>query len=130
MVKDGGCYGEIISPNQLTTLVGDCEIGETIRLQMISLTNHPCGKYVPYQDDAKLAREKFEKEEVYHLDYPACKPGPMLTVQFTHLVKPAVKIWSENVTAHSAMIIYQIGKLIFSIILDIGLLFKLVHLLY
>ena len=102
----------------MTTLVGDCEIGETIRLQMISLTNHPCGKYVPYQDDAKLAREKFEKEEVYHLDYPACKPGPMLTVQFTHLVKPAVKIWSENVTAHSAMIIYQIGKLIYSIIVN------------
>ena len=108
-MKDGGCYGNIIAPRETTTLVGDCEVGETVRLQMISLTNHPCGKYVPYQDSMRLTKEQFEKDEVVHLDYPACKPGPMLIVQFTNLVKPATKIWSENVTAHSAMIIYQIG---------------------
>ena len=77
---------------------------------MISLTNHPCGKYIPYQDDIMYANDHFEKDIVFHPDYPACRPGPMISIKFIHLVKPAVKVWSENITSHAAMILYQIGN--------------------
>ena len=110
MVKDGALYGNIVPKSTLTTLVRDCVIGQTVRLQMISLTDHPCGKYIPYQNDILYAKDHYEKDIVFHPDYPACLPGPMLVVHYIHLTLPAVKVWYINKTSYSLQINFLIGK--------------------
>ncbi|XP_077869443.1 uncharacterized protein LOC100370084, partial [Saccoglossus kowalevskii] len=36
--------------------------------------------------------------------FSACKPGPKLMVSYTGLVQPPSKVWSENLTGHSAIV--------------------------
>lgn len=41
--------------------------------------------------------------------YSACKPGPKLVVHYTGLVEAPSKVWCEQVTGHSAMIVWNKG---------------------
>ena len=46
--------------------------------------------------------------EIYLGDrYSACKPGPKLTVLYTGLVQAPAKVWCEQVTGHSAMVVWS-----------------------
>ena len=129
LVRNGRCYGNIIPPDVSMFKLSEIELGETVNLQMISLTNHPVGKYTALHDhpnfsmdqpqreflmngndDFEQRAEKYKKKFGLHPDYPGCKAGPILAVQYTGLVKPAVKVWSEKVTGYSAMVIYQTSK--------------------
>ena len=41
--------------------------------------------------------------------YGGCKPGPKLRVHYTGLVQPPSKVWCENVTGHSAVVVWNRG---------------------
>ena len=100
------------------------ELGEVSELKIIALTNHPVGKYAalhnhpshlmepahgteppPTSTYDKPVRPK-KKHEVNQA-YPACLPGPPLSVKYTGLVKPAIKVWTEKITGYSCMVIFQ-----------------------
>ena len=42
--------------------------------------------------------------------YSACKPGPKLSICYTGLVQPPSKVWCEQVTGHSALIVWNKGR--------------------
>ena len=49
--------------------------------------------------------------EIYVGDrYSACKPGPKLTICYTGLVQPPSRVWCEQVTGHSALIVWNKGR--------------------
>ena len=49
--------------------------------------------------------------EIYVGDrYSACKPGPKLAICYTGLVHPPSKVWCEQVTGHSALIVWNKGR--------------------
>ena len=119
------------------------EIGETVNLQMISLTNHPVAKYTALHDHPNYTMDQPQREDlingsqqaknklkpnrlrgsVLNSDYPACKPGPILCVQYTGIVKPATRVWSEKITGYSAIVFFQTSSfclLIFYIGFDPG----------
>jgi hypothetical protein len=117
--------------------VSDLQLGETVTIQIIALTNHPVGKYSPIQQHPNYTMDYPQREELlnelntlppasfdsnnrslplkkastFNRYYPACKPGPPLTVKYTGLVKPTVKVWTERVTGYSAMIVFQTSRL-------------------
>jgi hypothetical protein len=124
LVKNGKCYGNIIPPEVNTYRISDIDIGETITLQIICLTNHPVGKYTALhnhpdytmdypqreflsntQDD--LSQSKMNKVTDINNLYPACKPGPALSVKYTNIVKPAIKVWTERITGYTATLFFQ-----------------------
>lgn len=122
MVRNGKIYGEIIPPDVNYYKITDIEIGEIVDLQIISLTNHPVGKYTALHTHPNYTMDQSQREEITngpldnkksksrtdtHPDYPACKPGPPLRVKYTGLVKPPLRVWSEKVTGYSAIIYYQ-----------------------
>ena len=127
MIKDGKCFGNLIPHDVNTYTVTGVEIGETVNLQMISLTNHPVAKYTPLHDHPNYTMDQPQREDlingnqpiknrlkpnrlrgsVLNTDYPACKPGPILCVQYTGIVKPATRVWSEKVTGYSAIVFFQ-----------------------
>ena len=131
LIKDGKCFGNIIPFDVNTYTITGVEVGETVNLQMISLTNHPIAKYTPLHDHPNYTMDQPQREDllngnsqlkfkpnrlrgaVIHNDYPACKPGPILCVQYTGLVKPAVRVWNEKVTGYSAMVFFQTSKCAF-----------------
>lgn len=45
--------------------------------------------------------------------YSGCKPGPKLIVHYTGLVCPPSEVWCEQVTGHSALIVWKKGKCYF-----------------
>lgn len=127
LVKNGRLYGNIIPHDAVSFKITDAELGDVLNLQMISLTNHPVGKYTALHNHPNYIMEQPQREELLngptldptqppkrnstiHPDYPACKIGPVLSIKYTHLVKPAVKIWTEKVTGYSAMLVYQTSK--------------------
>ena len=134
LVRDGRIYGEIIPADVNLYTLNDIAIGDTVRLQIISLTNHPVGKYTPLHEHPNYTMDQPQRELItngvpnesrmlpkkrntdINFDYPACKPGPELVVNYTSLVKPAVRVWTEKVTGYSAMVIYQTSNLLFFII--------------
>jgi hypothetical protein len=105
MVKNGKLSGPIIPPETSLYKFNNVEIGETLDLQLISLTNHPIAKYTEMHNNPALIRE--EAKKIIHPDYPNCKVGPILTIKYNELVKPAIKIWTEKVTGYSAMVAYK-----------------------
>ena len=120
MVKNSKIYGNVIPPEVNTFRISDVDIGETITLQLICLTNHPIGKYTALHNHPDYTMDQPQREFIsngnddktnkvtdIHHSYPACQPGPALSVKFTHLVKPAVKVWSERVTGHTATLFFQ-----------------------
>lgn len=120
MVKNGKLYGGVITPEVNTYRISDVDIGETITLQLICLTNHPVGKYTALHNHPDYTMDQPQREFIsngeddktnkitdIHHSYPACKPGPALSIKFSNLVKPAVKVWSERVTGHTATIFFQ-----------------------
>ena len=44
-------------------------------------------------------------------NYTACEPGPILQVQYVGLVPPPPRVWSELVGGHSALIVWEKGKI-------------------
>jgi hypothetical protein len=130
MVRDGRLYGEIITPDVTLYKLNDIQIGDTVQLQLISLTNHPVGKYTPLHEHPNYTMDQPQREMItngvttaskrrntdINFDYPACKAGPVLTVNYTGLVKPAVRVWTEKVTGYTAMLIYQTSSLFFHLI--------------
>lgn len=117
LVRNGKCHGNIIPPDVSSVKISDIELGETINLQMISLTNHPVGKYTSLQQAPGYSMDQPQRENLLnhvstkfiHSEYPACKIGPVLTVKYSNLVKPVVKIWTEKVTGFSAIVAFQTG---------------------
>ncbi len=128
LVRNGKLYGKIIGPDVTTYKINDIELGEKTDLQIIALTNHPIGKYTALHNHPNYTMDQPQREILLngnlnenqqthtkrmsdiHPDYPACKPGPVLGVVYTGLVKPAVKVWAEKVSGFSAMIVFQTSK--------------------
>lgn len=120
LLRNGRCHGDIIPHDCTIYKVTDVEIGDTVNLQMISLTNHPVGKYTALHAHPNFTMDQPQREELLngpgfrskgtmgiHPDYPACRPGPVLTVKYTGIAKPAVRVWTEKVTGYSALVIFQ-----------------------
>ena len=125
MVKNNKCYGTILPPETNTSRINDMEIGDLINLQVISLTNHPVGKYSAVQNHPDYTMDQPQREFITNGDdgkdsrrslsnmlqsYPGCVPGPALSVKFTGFVKPATKLWTERVTGYNAMAIFETSK--------------------
>ncbi|RNA39090.1 hypothetical protein BpHYR1_016862 [Brachionus plicatilis] len=120
LVKNGRCHGHIIPSDQSSFKVTDIELGETAEFQMISLTNHPVGKYTSIEKHPDYSMDQPQRQELFnptvnasavHSDYPACKISSILSVKYTNLVKPVVKIWTEKVTGFSAIVAFQTSKM-------------------
>lgn len=47
LLKNGKPYGTIISPDILCACISDVQLGETVTLQIVALTDHPVGKLRP-----------------------------------------------------------------------------------
>ena len=130
MIKNGKCYGNLIPSEVNTFRISDVDIGETITLQIICLTNHPVGKYTALHNHPDYTMDQPQREYIsngnedepstksnsqnkltdINLSYPACKPGPPLSVKFTCLVKPAVRVWTERITGYTATLFFQTSK--------------------
>ena len=52
-----------------------------------------------------------------HPTYPACVAGPELTINYTELVKPAVRVWTEKVTGFTALVAFQTSMSSFFVLL-------------
>ena len=120
-MRNGKLYGGVIPPDVNVLRVRDMELGEVSELKIIALTNHPVGKYAalhnhpshlmdtpwheaePSYDKPVRPKKKHEVNQTY----PACLPGPPLSVKYTGLVKPAIKVWTEKITGYSCMVIFQ-----------------------
>ena len=115
LIKNGKLCGALIPPETTMYKLTNLEIGETCDLQLISLTDHPVGKYSElngYNPNYSTAEaDSGEVRKVVHPDYPACRVGPVLTLKYTHLAKPVVKIWTEKVTGYSAMVAFKTSKM-------------------
>lgn len=135
LVKNGRLFGDIIPYDVNSLKLTDVEIGDTVNLQMISLTNHPVGKYTALHNHPNYTMDQPQREQlmngppsssgvnesssksskkshqIVHPDYPACRVGPVLAIKYTGLVKPAVRVWTEKVTGYSALVFYQTSKM-------------------
>ena len=49
--------------------------------------------------------------------YAGCRPGPKLTVHFTGLVKAPEEVWLEQVTGHSALVVWKKGRQPFPVVI-------------
>lgn len=120
LVRNGRCHGDIIPYDCSVYKLTDVELGQTVSLQIIALTNHPVGKYTALHDHPNYTMDQPQREELvnsgfarskstigFHPEYPACRPGPVLSLKFTGIVKPPVKVWTEKVTGYSALVFYQ-----------------------
>ncbi len=126
LVKNNKCYGSILPPEVNTSRVDGLEFGDLVNLQVISLTNHPVGKYSAVQNHPDYTMDQPQREFITNgnedaqdsqksmsnmlQSYPGCFPGPALSVKFTGFVKPAAKVWTERVTGYSAMVIFETSK--------------------
>lgn len=45
--------------------------------------------------------------------YAGCRPGAKLVVHYTGLVCPPSQVWCERVTGHSALVVWNRGKIDF-----------------
>ncbi len=127
MIRNGRCYGNIIPSEVSTFRICDIDIGETVTMQIICLTNHPVGKYTALHNHPDYTMDQPQREFVSNCEdisktgginkitdinhsYPACKPGPALSVKFTSIVKPAIKVWTERITGYTATVFFQTSK--------------------
>jgi hypothetical protein len=123
LVRNGRCHGDIIPHDCNLFKLSDVELGQTVSLQLISLTNHPVGKYTALHEHPNFTMDQPQREELlnsglsrsknmlgFHPEYPACRPGPVLTIKFTGIVKPAVRVWTERVTGYSALVFFQTSR--------------------
>jgi hypothetical protein len=111
LVKNGRICGAIIPPETTLFKFTNIEVGETVDLQLISLTDHPVGKFSDTHCGPSYGQHEGDVRKIVHPDYPACNVGPVLTLKYTTLVKPAVKIWTEKVTGYSAMVAFKTSKM-------------------
>jgi hypothetical protein len=122
LVRNGKCVGSILPPECNTHRINDLDLGELLNLQIISLTNHPVGKYSALHCHPDYTMDQPQREFIcngdetglasksmsnIHQYYPGCLPGAALSVKFTGLVKPVSKLWTERITGYSAMVIYE-----------------------
>jgi len=45
--------------------------------------------------------------------YAGCRPGAKLVVHYTGLVLPPSEVWCEQVSGHSALIVWNKGKAVY-----------------
>ncbi|XP_025107507.1 uncharacterized protein LOC112572161 isoform X5 [Pomacea canaliculata] len=120
MLRNGKLYGSIIPPDVNSLRIRDVSLGEKITLQLIALTEHPVGKgdyrtasgSVIGDKDSGISGSITQPDErptdVFAGDrYSGCKPGPKLIVHYTGLVCPPSEVWCEQVTGHSALIVWK-----------------------
>lgn len=121
LVINGKIQNKVISTDSLRTTISDIKLGDTVNLQIMALTNHPCGQFSlnenhpNYNLEYALMHDSIDdiKEMNYiYKDnrYSACKPGPSLVVRYTNLVLPVANISIEKITGHSVVLIWQISK--------------------
>jgi hypothetical protein len=127
IIRNGALYGDVIGNETYAARITDVEIGDTVDLQIIALTNHPVSKFVELNDFPDYEIDPNEKNydpaqstsgksnnkhnrTVLHPDFPSCRPGPILTVNYTGLVRRANKIWTEKVTGYTALVIFEINR--------------------
>jgi hypothetical protein len=111
LVKNGRLSGAIIPPDTTLFKLTSIEVGETVDLQLISLTDHPVGRFQDPNCGQCYGGVEADTRKIVHPEFPACNIGPVLTLKYTNLVKPAVKVWTEKVTGYSAMIAFKTSKM-------------------
>ncbi|ELT90741.1 hypothetical protein CAPTEDRAFT_219540 [Capitella teleta] len=102
MLKDGNLYGSIIPPDVHTLCIKGLSLGDVTELQILALTEHPVGRGAETVAPNKELDELFNGEH-----YAGCKPGPKLRVHYTGLVQAPTRVWCENITGHSAVIVWS-----------------------
>lgn len=123
---NGNPLNKILPADATRTTIKDANLGETVNLQIMALTNHPCGQYSTNQehpnynmDYALLNGNSNNDLEILSViknaKYTACKPGPSLIVQYNDLVLPAINIKFEKITGHSCIITWEQSKNIYEI---------------
>jgi hypothetical protein len=135
LVKNGHCLGDIIGQDESAFTLSGVDMGDTVNLQMIALTNHPVGKYTALHNHPDFTMDQPQREQILngpvfdstksklvdsmqtaaavaaiHPDYPGCRPGPVLALKYTGLVKPPVRVWAEKVTGYSALVYFQTSR--------------------
>ena len=114
MMKNGKLYGSIIPADVHSLRIKGVTLGETIELQILALTDHPVGRGDNQAGKADTAIEHNDTgkgpSEIFLGDrYAACAPGPKLTLLYSGLVQPPSKVWCEQITGHSALIVWSKG---------------------
>lgn len=118
IIRDGKQYGDLINPDTQSTRIRGIKLGETINLQLLAVTNHPCGQYSTMENHPNYSKEfslittndnELELTTVTRASrYSACKPGPSLVVKYTSLVYPVKNLICEKVTGYSAVVIWAL----------------------
>ncbi|XP_030855934.1 uncharacterized protein LOC577931 [Strongylocentrotus purpuratus] len=94
VLKDGVQYGSLLDAEVTRCTVGRVKPGVTVQLQIMAVSDDILE---PGGDD--LLRQ-----------YPTCEPGPTFQVQFSGLLAPPSKVWTELVTGHSMLVVWHRGK--------------------
>ncbi|XP_064633270.1 uncharacterized protein LOC135491376 [Lineus longissimus] len=116
ILKNGKLYGSTVPPDVQSLRIKDVELGEKVSLQLVALTEHPVGRHG--QRDGMMSLDgdsgidgSNPPDDKAHPEfgdkYAACKAGPKLTFRYTGLVQPPSRVWSEKVTGHSAIIVWN-----------------------
>jgi hypothetical protein len=116
-----GIVDETILPAEATrTTVKNINLGDNVNLQIIALTNHPCGQFSMdqfhpnYNMEYALQNESVkngrnEVNMVYKNNrYSACKPGSSLLLKFTNLVLCPLNVKIEKITGYSSIISWEL----------------------
>ncbi|XP_054751259.2 uncharacterized protein LOC129257055 [Lytechinus pictus] len=94
VLKDGIPYGSLMNVDVTRCTVGRIKPGVTVELQIMAVSD----------DILEPGGEDLLRQ------YPTCEPGPSLKVQFTGLLTPPSKVWTELVTGHSMLVVWHRGK--------------------
>lgn len=120
MVINGNLEEQILSAESTRTTIKDLTLGQTVNLQIITLTNHPCGQYSMDQfhpnynmeyalQNESMKNNKNELNLVFKNNrYSACKPGPSLIVKYTNLVLCPLNVKVEKITGYSSIISWEL----------------------
>ncbi|CAD5112727.1 DgyrCDS1945 [Dimorphilus gyrociliatus] len=116
MIKDDRFYGEIMPSDVYSMRIQEgIHLGDRITLQILALTDHPVGRETDAAPSSQDAISSIPENDIGLLElyiggrYKACKLGPKLTIWYTGLVSPPIKVHAENVTGHSAVIAWKIS---------------------
>ncbi|KAL5013163.1 hypothetical protein ScPMuIL_007433 [Solemya velum] len=111
MLKNGKLYGSIIPAEVNNLRIRDISLGEKVSLQLIALTEHPVGKFDKPSVDSGVGGSSQPGDKTADMfmgeKYSGCKPGAKLVIHYTGLVQPPTQIWCEQVTGHSALIVWN-----------------------
>ena len=111
-----------MSSEATRTTLKNIRLGDTVNLQIMALTNHPCGQfsmdqYHPnYNHEFAVFTESVSSNKkeftsvIKNSRYSACKPGPSLIVSYSNLVYRPIDIKVEKITGHSSILSWEIGK--------------------